>query len=67
MKIQTLHLASKSIIQSILVGPSLDLTKLFVNLGGSLGLWLGLRLLQLYFSVLDHLKYFKPIFSSSQI
>ena len=46
--------------------PSLDLTKLFVDLGGSLGLWLGLGLLQLCFSVFDLVKYFKSMFSSSQ-
>ena len=39
--------------------PSLSLTKLFADLGGSLGLWLGVGIVQLFVLVLDASKLFR--------
>ena len=39
--------------------PNLSLSKLFANLGGSLGLWLGIGLLQICFYAIDLLQYIK--------
>ena len=39
--------------------PSLSLTDLCANLGGSLGLWLGIGLLQIFFYAVDLMDYVK--------
>ena len=42
--------------------PSLSLTDLCANLGGSLGLWLGIGLLQIFFYAVDLVDYVKATF-----
>ena len=42
--------------------PSVSFPMLFSNLGGSLGFWLGVGLLQICFLAVDFIKYIKSIF-----
>ena len=42
--------------------PSLSISELFSDLGGTLGLWLGVGLLQICFNVTDFTFYIKSIF-----
>ena len=46
--------------------PSLSLSKLFSDLGGALGLWLGVGLMQLCFNLMDFMKYLSTFLSDKE-